>query len=188
MGRHRLMGIDPNALEGAMQERRERHRLALDQLRARLAAAEGGLGDLLERQADLITELARLEEAEQGMLQELNQLGEEADRPRRELLERHHRAEAQRQESIRLMEQERASWRELERQVAEGVMRAVQPYLDLNAIKPYLDLGAEPHQAPGSDWAGAVTAIRRAIARAAPSGQPAPPAAPASGKEGASGG
>lgn len=129
--RHRLMGIDPRALEAAMQERQERHRAVLDQLRARLGATEGRLSDLRARKGGLSASLGRLDAESQQLLEELNRLGEASDRPRQALLKRQQRAEEELQEALALLELERNRWVDLERRIAEGVMAALQPFLDL---------------------------------------------------------
>lgn len=136
MRRHRLMGIDPAALDAAMQERQEQHRAALDQLRARLSAAEGRLGDLRARKEGLSVELSRLGAEAQSLLQEMDQVGQQAERPRQALAERHRRIEEGMREGLALLEQERDGWIDLERQIAEGVMAALQPYLDLTSLLP----------------------------------------------------
>lgn len=155
MRRHRLMGIAPEALEGAMQERRLQHRTALDLLRARLSAAQERLAGLREQKEALSAQLHRLDEEEQRLLQELDQLGEEADRPRQALLERHRRAEAELQEAVSLLRGENELWAGLERQIAEGLMQAVQPYLDLHALQSYPARQAISQAAPGwQPWPG----------------------------------
>lgn len=131
------MGIDPAALESMIQARRLQHRTALDLLRARLAAAEGRVPLLRAEQARLSAHLAQLDGEGQLLLQELTQLNEESDRPHRELMERHRRAEADMQERIAGLQRELERWIDLERRVAEGVMQAVQPYLEVNAAHPY---------------------------------------------------
>ncbi|MFZ5828360.1 MAG: hypothetical protein ACOY94_28995 [Bacillota bacterium] len=154
MRRHRLMGIDPVALEAAMHERQQEHRAELDQLRSRLAAAEGRLAELRERKAKLSGDLGRLDAEVQSLLQEMDEMGRDVERPRQSLVERHRRAEEDMREGLAVLEREKAGWIDLERQVAEGVMAAVQPYLDLTRVLPDADPIPGPDDLPDSGGGG----------------------------------
>jgi len=134
--RHRLFGVDPAALDGLLQERREQHRVALDLLRARLSDAQGRLADLRSRRGDLQATLHRLEAEAQALLRELQQRGDEQERPLRSLAERHAREARDHAEGLRLIQQERDGWVELERRMAEGIMAAVELYLQTEGRLP----------------------------------------------------
>jgi chromosome segregation ATPase len=145
MRRRRWWGSSAPSPDEAQPEQRTAHRLAADLLRSRLAEASGRLNDLRERKAKLTAELNRLDAEAQRLLEEMNRLGAEAEGPRQAQLARHRRAEQEMQAAIALLEQERAAWVELEGRIAEGVLGAVQPYLEINAVQPIVD---EPALAP----------------------------------------
>ncbi len=136
VARRKLFGIDPSALDGLLQERQEQHRIALDQLRARMTVAQGRLTDLRSRRAELQASLARLEAEAQTLLQEMQQLGAEQERPLRALADRHGRERSDQTEGLRLIQQERDGWVELERRMAEGIMAAVELYLEAEGRLP----------------------------------------------------
>lgn len=152
MRRHRLMGIAPGALEAAVHERQEEYRTVLDQLRSRLSAAEALLDELRGRKGRLIDDVRRLDSGVQHLLQAMDQMGQEAERPRQSLVERHRRAEQDLREGLAILERERDGWLELERQIAEGVMAAIQPYLDLTRLLP--DLASEDDKSGQPDPGG----------------------------------
>jgi len=88
---------------------------------------------LRQRRAGLEAERERLEAEIRQIVEELGRAGAEVEARRREVAQRHRRERADREAELEAVRKERDSWIALERQIAEGVLAAVQPFLQLQA-------------------------------------------------------
>ncbi|BAD40648.1 hypothetical protein [Symbiobacterium thermophilum] len=129
----RPLGISPADLEAELAARRASHRAQVDLLKARLAEAGARNAQLRQRRAGLQAERERLEQEIQRVLEEFDRTGTEFEVRRREVAERHRRELADREAELEAVRKERDNWIALERQIAEGILAAVQPFLQLQA-------------------------------------------------------
>lgn len=129
----RPLGISPSALEAELEARRTSHRAQVDILKARLAEVAARGAQLRQRRAELAAERERLEQEIQQILEEFDRAESEFEVRRREVAERHRRELADREAELDAVRRERDNWIALERQIAEGILAAVQPFLQLQA-------------------------------------------------------
>ncbi len=127
------LGVSPADLEAELTARQARHRAEVDLLRSRLAEVIARTDALRQRRAGLEAERERLEAEIRQIVEELGRAGAEVEARRREVAQRHRRERADREAELEAVRKERDSWIALERQIAEGVLAAVQPFLQLQA-------------------------------------------------------
>jgi len=129
----RPLGISPADLEAELAARKAAHRAQVDILKARLAEAAGRAAELRQRRYQLAAERDRLEEEIRQALETFARSESDFEARRREVAERHQRERADREAALVATRNERDSWIALERQIAEGVLAAVEPFLQLQA-------------------------------------------------------
>jgi len=130
---HRPFGVNPTDLAAELEARRASHRAQVDLLNARLAEAARRAAQLRQRQSALAAERAALDEEVQQILAAFEQAGSELEARRQEAADRHGRELADRQAALAAVQHERDTWVALEQQIAEGVLAAVEPFLQLQA-------------------------------------------------------
>jgi len=130
---HSPFGVNPADLEAELESRRASHRAQVDLLKARLAEVSARASELRQRRSRLEAEKLRLEKEVLQALEAFDQADSEMDVRLREVNERHRRELADRTAALEAVKHERDNWIALERQIADGVMAAVQPFLQLTA-------------------------------------------------------
>lgn len=129
----RPLGVSPADLEAELAARRTSHRAQVDILKARLSEVAARNAQLRQRRAELAAERDRLEQEIQRILEEFDRAETEFEVRRREVAARHRRELTDREAELEAVRRERDSWIALERQIAEGILSAVQPFLQLQA-------------------------------------------------------
>lgn len=127
-------GIRPEDLEAELAAQRARHRTQVDLLKSRLSEVSAKAAQLRAVRDGHLARLNQLEAASQTLLEELDQANAEVEARRDALVERHQLELADRSQAVDLLRQELANWIELERQIATGVLAAVEPFLQLNSL------------------------------------------------------
>ncbi|MBP2016880.1 chromosome segregation ATPase [Symbiobacterium terraclitae] len=127
------IGVNPADLEAELAARKAAHRAQVDILKARLSEAAGRAAELRQRRYRLTAERDRLDEEIRQALEAFARSESEFEARRREVLERHQRERADREAALAAARRERDSWIALERQIAEGILAAVEPFLQLQA-------------------------------------------------------
>lgn len=131
---HSPFGVNPADLEAELEARRASHRAQVDLLKARLTEASARAAELRQRRSRLESERLRLEDEVLKALEAFDQADTEVEARLREVSQRHQRELADRSAALEAVKTERDNWIALERQIADGVMSAVQPFLQLNAF------------------------------------------------------
>jgi len=129
----RPLGVSPADLEAELEARRTSHRAQVDVLKARLSEVTTRNAQFRRRLAELTAERDRLEQEIQQALEELDRPESQLELRLREVTERHRREQADRQAELEAVRHELDTWIALERQIAEGVLAAVQPFLEVQA-------------------------------------------------------